>query len=140
MKHLIVILVLSFTLHVSAQDQNNWLTDYNKAIQLSKTHNKPILAFVTDRKKSEALSTLNKYFFNTDTFKTKFAPKVILLKLDILDTKTPNVTRLGIHFTKQTTAPGLALIDKNSRTIFKPLVDMTPENISIFMTMLNDKL
>lgn len=139
MKKILFILLFAFTLQVSAQDQTNWITDYKVALKQSEAQNKPILAFVTDNQKSEALTTLNDYFFNTDSFKNKFASKVILLKLDVSDKQSYN-SRMGIHYTKQKAAPGVALVDKYNATVGAALVNMTPENITVFMTLLNDKL
>jgi hypothetical protein len=139
MKKLICILVLLFALQVSAQDQSNWLTDNSIALKQSDTQKKPVLVFVTDNQKSEALETLQETFFASEGYKT-LASKVILLKLDISDTQSTNA-RLGIHYTKQKTAPGLSLIDKNGKAIIEPLVDFSSkENVRSFITLLNDKL
>ncbi|OUR97722.1 hypothetical protein A9Q86_16040 [Flavobacteriales bacterium 33_180_T64] len=138
MKKIIFILLLAFTFQISAQEQSNWITDNKVALELSKTQNKPILAFVTNNQKTEGLSVLNKEFFASKVYRS-IEQKVILLKLDISNVQSYNV-RLGIHYTKQTSAPGLALIDKYGNTILEPLVDMTPENITAFLTLLNANL
>lgn len=138
MKKIIFILLLAFTFQMSAQEQSNWITDNVAALKLSEAQNKPILAFVTNNQKTEQVSVLNKEFFASKAYKS-IEQKVILLKLDISNVESYNV-RLGIHYTKQTSAPGVALIDKNGNTILEPLVDMTPENIAAFLTLLNAKL
>ncbi|MDG5491214.1 thioredoxin family protein [Psychroserpens sp. SPM9] len=139
MKKVLFVLLLAFTLQLTAQESSTWLTDYKVALKQSETQNKPILAFVTNNQSSEALKTLNEQVFETESFKNTLAPKVILLKLDISDKHSYNV-RLGIHYTKQTTAPGLALVDKFNDTIGQPLVVITPENIKTFLTSVHEKL
>nr|WP_321234076.1 hypothetical protein [uncultured Psychroserpens sp.] len=139
MKKLIVIFVFAFTLQLSAQDQSKWLTDNTIALKQSDNQNKPILVFVTDNQKSEAYQSLKNNFFNSDAFKN-YASKSILLKLDVSDKNSSNA-RLGIHYTKQTNALGIALIDKNGRTISDPLVaDFSMENVTKFMTLWNANL
>jgi hypothetical protein len=138
MKKLIFILALAFTLQVSAQDQSNWITDNKVALKQSETQNKPVLVFVTNNQKSEASENLKDRLFNSNAF-NKLASKSVLLKLDVSDQQSYNV-RLGIHYTKQTGAPGIALIDKNGKTMFDPLVDFSSENVLKFMTLWNDKL
>lgn len=138
MKKLLFILALAFTLQASAQGQANWITDYKDALQQSLVQNKPVLAFVTDNQKTEASERLNDLFFSTDVFE-KLKSKVILLKLDISD-KNSNNARLGIHYTKQVTVPGLALVDKYGNTIVEPLTEITDENFKLFFTSLHDKL
>lgn len=138
MKKLIVVLVLFVGLQMSAQDQTNWLTDNEIALKQSETQNKPVLAFVTNHQKSEASALLKEAFFNSNGF-DKIASKVVLLKIDISNQQT-NSARLGIHYTKQTSAPGLALVDKNGKTIGEPLTLIDSENITAFLSFLNEKL
>ncbi|WP_299336386.1 hypothetical protein [uncultured Psychroserpens sp.] len=137
MKKLVFIFVLAFTLQISAQSQVNWITDNTTAIQQASDQNKPILVYVTDNQKTQASERLSTFFSN-GSFE-KFNSKVVWLKLDISDKQSYNV-RLGIHYTKQTTAPGLSLIDNNGNTVLTPLTNMTDENIMAFLTLMNDKL
>ncbi|MEH6537260.1 MAG: hypothetical protein V7719_12760 [Psychroserpens sp.] len=137
MKKIIFILLFAFTIQLSAQEQN-WLSDNKVALKQSETQNKPVLVFVTDNQKAEAYKTLKDLLFNSDSY-NGWASKMILLKLDISDKQSPNV-RLGIHYTKQTSAPGLSLIDKNGKTIIDPLVDITAQNIETFIALVNSKL
>jgi len=138
MKKLICILVLLVAFQMSGQDEANWLTDYEVALQQSETQNKPILAFVINDQDAKTLEVLNKELFASEAYK-KVAPKVVLLKLDVSDTKSYNF-RMGIHYTKQKSTTGLALVDKHNATIGKPLVDFTPENIEAFISFINSKL
>ena len=137
MKKLICILVLLVGFQMSAQDEFNWLTDYKVALKQSDTQNKPILAFVINNQNTENLEVLKKEFFGSEGYK-KLAPKVILLKLDVSNTTSYNF-RMGIHYTKQKSTTGLALVDKYNATMGKPLVDFTPENIEAFISFINSK-
>ncbi|MCD2259563.1 thioredoxin family protein [Psychroserpens luteolus] len=139
MKKILFILLVAFTIQVSAQDQSNWITNNEVALKQAETQNKPILVFVTNNQKTEASEKLKANFFNADTFK-KFASKSILLKLDISDKNSTNA-RLGIHYTKQNGAPGVALIDSNGKTIKEPLVvDFSVKKVKKFLTLWNDTL
>ena len=137
MNKLIFILLFAVTFQVSAQDQTTWITDYKEALKMSEAQNKPILAFVVNNEGSEAMTLLKDLFFLSDDYKN-ISSKVIPLKVDISDQQSYNV-RLGIHYTKQRTAPGLALVDKNSSIIGKPLVIMNSKNIAAFLSFINSK-
>lgn len=138
MKKLIFILAVVCSLQLSAQDQSNWLTDNTTALSQSKAQNKPVLVFVTNNQTSEASENLKQNFFNSKEF-NELATKSVLLKLDISDKNSANA-RLGIHYTKQNGAPGIAIIDYNGRALFKPLVDVSSESVKEFMTLWNDNL
>jgi len=138
MKKILFILVFAFTLQLSAQDQLDWSTDYKVALKQAESQNKPILAFVTDHQETKALKLLNEKLFSAESFKS-ITSKMILLKLDVSDKQSYN-SRMGIHYTKQESAPGLALVNKHNASVVKPLVDITPENIKAFLTLVNDKL
>ena len=138
MKKLICILVVLVAFQTNAQDDSNWLTDYKVALQQSETQNKPILAFVINNQNTENIEVLKKEFFGSEGYK-KLAPKVVLLKLDISDPKSYNF-RMGIHYIKQKSTTGLALVDKYNATMGNPLVDFTPENIEAFISFINSKL
>lgn len=139
MKNILFTLALAFTLQLSAQDNLNWTTDNSIAQKQSETQNKPILVFVINNSKTDVSAELKGLTNNTDLL-NKIASNTILLQLDISDNRSSNA-RFGIHYTKQTSAPGLSLIDKNGKTIIEPLVDFTSEEkVLTFMTLLNDKL
>ena len=75
----------------------------------------------------EASKVLKDSFFETEAFKT-LASKVILLKLDVSDKQSTNA-RLGIHYTKQTTAPGVSLIDNASASV--------PDKAELFIILIS---
>tara|TARA_B100000809_G_scaffold214496_1_gene219296 strand:- start:2791 stop:3207 length:417 start_codon:yes stop_codon:yes gene_type:complete len=138
MKNLLLIFTLVFTLQLSAQDNINWITDSKVALEQSKVQDKPILAFVTDNQKTEALELLKTEFFSSGTFKN-IASKVVLLKLDISDKRSYNV-RLGIHYLNKPSTIGLALVNKFSDKIGDPLTEISAENIEAFISFVNSKL
>lgn len=138
MKKLLFILILVFTLQLSAQDQVNWLTDYKVALEQSKVQDKVILAYVTDHQKTEASEVLNTLFFSSDDFKM-MSSKVIFLKLDISDKNSYN-RRLGIHYMNNPSVIGLALINKYNNKIGEPLTIINTDNIASFILFLNSKL
>lgn len=138
MKKIIFILAVAFTLQLSAQDKANWITDYKTALSQSETQNKPILAFITDNKKTEASKLLSSEFFSSEAFKS-IASKVVLLKLDISNKQSYNV-RLGIHYLNKSSAPGLALVSEFSDRIGNPLTEINTENIKTFISLVNSKI
>nr|WP_321222530.1 hypothetical protein [uncultured Psychroserpens sp.] len=139
MKNLLFILALAFTLQLSAQDNLNWISDNGIAQKHSENQNKPILVFVTNNPKID-VSALLKNLVNNDKLLTKISTNAILLMLDVSDTKSSNA-RFGIHYTKQTGAPGLSLIDNHGKTLINPLVDFnSEEKVLTFLTLLNDKI
>jgi hypothetical protein len=138
MKKLLFILILVFTLQLSAQDQVNWLTDYKVALEQSKVQDKVILAYVTDNQKTEDSEVLNTLFFSSDDFKM-MSSKVIFLKLDISDKSSYNM-RLGIHYMNNPSVIGLALINKYNNKIGEPLTIINTDNIASFILFLNSKL
>ena len=138
MKNLVYVVLLVFTLNVAAQEQYNWNTDYKTALELSKSQDKPILAFVTDLQPSEAIQILNTNFFSSESFQN-MASQLILLKLDVSDKLSYNA-RMGIHYTNQRMTPGLALVGADNDAIGDPLVTFTSESISDFLEFINSKL
>ena len=138
MKNLVYVILLVFTLNVAAQEQYNWNTDYKTALELSKSQDKPILAFVTDLQPSEAIQILNTNFFSSESFQN-MASQLILLKLDVSDKLSYNA-RMGIHYTNQRMTPGLALVGADNDAIGDPLVTVTSESISDFLEFINSKL
>ena len=138
MKKLMYFLLFVFTLNVAAQEQYDWNSDYKSALELSKSQDKPILAFVTDMQPSEAIQMLKTNFFASESFQN-MASQLILLKLDVSDQLSYNA-RMGIHYTNQTTAPGLALVGADNDAIGKPLVNFSTESISVFLEFINSKL
>ncbi len=138
MKNLFFAVLFVFTLNVTAQDQFNWNTDYKSALQLSKSQDKPILAFVVNQQETEALQLLKKEFFASEAFQ-EMAGQLILLKLDVSDQQSYNA-RMGIHYTNQRKAPGLALVGSDNDAIGKPLVTFNSESISEFLGFINSKL
>ncbi|WP_298903047.1 thioredoxin family protein [uncultured Psychroserpens sp.] len=139
MKKILFILLFAFTVQVFAQDQSNWITDNTVALKQAETQNKPILVFVTNNQKTEASEELKTNFFNADTFK-KFAAKSILLKLDVSDKNSTNA-RLGIHYTKQYGAPGVALINSKGKAIIDPLAsNFSTEKVMKFLALWNETL
>lgn len=138
MKKLILILVIACSIQMSAQEQHNWVTDYKVAMQQSESQDKPIFAFVTDNQVTEVSKRLDKELFASEAFKM-IASKVILLKLDVSDKKSYNY-RIGSHYIKQKSAPGVAFVDKNNNTIGDPLVDISANTIQEFITFINSKL
>ncbi|MBO6607473.1 hypothetical protein [Psychroserpens sp.] len=138
MKKLVYFVLFVFTLNVAAQEQYTWNTDYKSALQLSKSQDKPILAFVVNQQQSEATELLKAEFFASASFKA-MASKLVLLKLDVSDQQSYNA-RMGIHYTNQRTAPGLALVGADNDAIGNPLVSFTSESISDFLGFINSKL
>ncbi|WP_028873626.1 hypothetical protein [Psychroserpens burtonensis] len=138
MKKALFILALAFSMQLSAQDKNNWITDYKVALELSKTQEMPILAFVTDNQKTEASEILNQVFFSSEAYKN-IASQVILLKVDISDSQSYN-TRLGIHYLNKRSTQGLALVNQYNDKIGAPLTDFSAENIKSFLFFINSKL
>ena len=59
MKKLVYFVLFVFTLNVAAQEQYTWNTDYKSALKLSKSQDKPILAFVVNQQQSEATELLS---------------------------------------------------------------------------------
>ncbi len=138
MKNLVYVVLLVFTLNVAAQEQYNWNTDYKSALELSKSQDKPILAFVTDLQPSEAIQILKTNFFASESFQN-MASQLILLKLDVSDKLSYNA-RMGIHYTNQRMTPGLALVGADNDAIGDPLVTFSSESISDFLEFINSKL
>lgn len=127
-----------FTINATAQDQYNWNTDYKAALELSKSQDKPILAFVVDQQESEALQLLKKKFFNSESFQA-ISSQLVLLQLDVSDQQSYNA-RMGIHYTNQRKAPGLALVGSDNDAIGDPLVNFSSDSISEFLVFINSKL
>ncbi|MBR9915527.1 MAG: hypothetical protein GYB32_11990 [Algicola sp.] len=138
MKKLVFIVVLAVATQLNAQDQLPWLTNHDTALKLAKAEQKPLLVYVTNGVKTPASALLNDQIFNTDTFK-KLQSKVILLQLEVPSMEHANY-RLGIHYTKKTTTPGLGLVDADGDTIGEPLADITPESAKSFLLFLKSKL
>lgn len=138
MKTIFYSIILVFTLQISAQEQLNWVTSNELALQESATQNKPVFVFVTDQQNSEALKTINEHIFKSAQF-SELKSKMILLKIDISDAQSSKV-RLGVHYTKQFTAPGLSLINKYGNNTVEPLVIITPENCAAFLELINENL
>lgn len=138
MKNIIGMCVMVVALSVSAQsDRQEWITDYKAAITAAKTQNKPLLVFAVDGSTSEALSVLEKEFFQWEGL-SSIADKVVFLKLK---TNTDMYAkRMAIHFTNSKTTPALALAANDQSLIGKPLNNMTSQNIKTFIEFLNATL
>lgn len=138
MKKLIILLMFTVSITVSAQDQYDWITDYKAALELSKSQDKIILAYVVDQQKSEATQLLKQDFFESQSFQA-MASQLVLLQLDVSDQQSYNA-RMGIHYTNQRTAPGLALVGQDNDAIGQPLVIINSNTITEFLSYINSKL
>ena len=82
MKKLFTSLLLILTLNITAQDNLNWHTDVNKAIELSVKTNKPLFFFFTGSDWCGWCKKLKKAVFDTKLFKDWAKKNVILFELD----------------------------------------------------------
>ncbi|WP_299229012.1 thioredoxin family protein [uncultured Psychroserpens sp.] len=139
MKKLILLVLLVFSIHVSAQiENNNWLTDSKVALDASNNQNKPILVFVTNNDSGTTYDLLNSELFNAKEFKN-LSSKIVLLKLDVSNTDQYN-KRLAAHYIKHKQVPALALLDSNGNTIGNALINVNSESIATFMSFISTKL
>lgn len=96
MKQLITILLLTITLNLSSQENLNWHTDVNKAIELSIKSNKPLFFFFTGSDWCGWCIKLQKAVFSKPEFEAWANKSVILVELDF-----PRRTKISESLQKQ---------------------------------------
>ena len=82
MKKIFTSLLLILTLNITAQENLNWHTDVNKAIELSVKTNKPLFFFFTGSDWCGWCIRLQKAVFLKPEFKSWASNNVILVELD----------------------------------------------------------
>jgi len=126
------------TLQVSAQSNTQkWLTNYETALATAERLDQPIFAFVTDGTDSSELKLLEQELFESETFRS-LTGKVTFLKMDA-NSANMDVKRHAIHFTKSKSVPAIGLIDYQMEMTGAPLNKITSENISAFLSFLEEK-
>ena len=81
MKNIILALIFISAISINAQDNLVWLTDMKKAIEISKSENKPLFLFFTGSDWCGWCIRLQKEVFRTPEF-TEWSKKVVLVDLD----------------------------------------------------------
>ena len=96
MKKLFTSLLLILTLNINAQENLNWHTDVNKAIELSVKTNKPLFFFFTGSDWCGWCIRLQKAVFSKPEFEKWANESVILVELDF-----PRRTKISEDLQKQ---------------------------------------
>ncbi len=96
MKKLFTSLLLILTLNITAQENLNWHTDVNKAIELSVKTNKPLFFFFTGSDWCGWCIRLQKAVFSKPEFEKWANESVILVELDF-----PRRTKISADLQKQ---------------------------------------
>ncbi len=82
MKKVFLLLFVVFSLNTYAQEQLTWHRDINKAIEISKKENKPMMLFFTGSDWCGWCMKLQKEVFKTDEFIQWAKTNVVLVELD----------------------------------------------------------
>lgn len=119
MQKTILFLAFIFSVSISAQEvQLSWQKDFNLAIEMATSENKPILIYFT-KNDCESCQKFYNDFFKQDTF-AKISDNFVLLMLDgsNQDIKTTDMAiikqrRMAMHYNKASIYPAVLTIDKD---------------------------
>ncbi|MEY8847640.1 thioredoxin family protein [Psychroserpens sp. XS_ASV72] len=138
MKKIALVILLLFSLQITAQNKGDWFTDYEVATAKATSQNQNMLVFATGDMSSETEALLNEELFNSETFK-RVALKVVLLQLSFNDTDA-YTKRIATHYTGVKVAPAVSLVDANGNRLGVSLTAITKEHIQTFLSQLEAKL
>lgn len=142
MQKTILFLALIFSVSVSAQEvQLTWQKDFNLAIEMAKSENKPVLIYFT-KNDCEPCQKFYSDFFKQDTF-AKISEDFVLLMLDgsNQDMKTTDLAiikqrRMAMHYNKASMYPAVLAVDKDRMELGEMLTAADQNAIENYWTFL----
>lgn len=142
MQKTILFLALIFSVSISAQEvQLTWQKDFNLAIEMAKSENKPVLIYFT-KNDCEPCQKFYNDFFKQDAF-TKISDDFVLLMLDgsNQDIKTTDMAiikqrRMAMHYNKVSIYPAVLAVDKERMELGEILITGDQNAIENYWTFL----
>lgn len=142
MRNYLFALILLFSLSISAQEiQLTWNEDFNVAMELAKTENKPVLIYFTNSDCTDCQQFYSDFFEHQDF--NKLSLEFIMLRLDTsnYDAKNADISamkqkRMSMHYNKSSTFPAVLVVDTDGRKVNELFTSLDKVAITSYLNFL----